>query len=75
MSSSLSLACLAMACASSAKYSIGHLFAKGASLMAKKARPVIYPDSIRPPPDLPDAQSVRDMVDCRVKPGHDEYGA
>jgi hypothetical protein len=33
--------------------------------MAKKAKPppqpVIYPDSVRPPRDLPDAQSVRDM--------------
>jgi len=31
--------------------------------MAKKAtpQPVIYPDSVRPPPTLPDAQSVRDM--------------
>lgn len=31
--------------------------------MAKKAsgRPVIYPDSVRPPPVLPDAQSVRDI--------------
>jgi len=33
--------------------------------MAKKAKPkpqpVIYPDSVRPPPVLPDAQSVRDM--------------
>jgi hypothetical protein len=31
--------------------------------MAKKAKPqpVIFPDSVRPPPVLPDAQSVRDM--------------
>lgn len=31
--------------------------------MARKAKPqpVIYPDSLRPPPTLPDAQSVRDM--------------
>ena len=34
--------------------------------MARKAKnrsrqPVIYPDSVRPPPVLPDAQSVRDM--------------
>ena len=29
--------------------------------MAKKAKPVLYPDSVRPPPTLPDAQSVRDM--------------
>jgi hypothetical protein len=31
--------------------------------MAKKPKPppVLYPDSVRPPPTLPDAQSVRDM--------------